>query len=76
MDIILSLRIGILKGIINNPMTMKNFVSNMKEDCELRTEEIIYYSQKSTYLYYAYELALQYLSEKKKHGNNVVMRLL
>ena len=66
MDIILSLRIGVLKGIINNPMCINNFVSNMKEDCELKTEEVIYYSQKATYLYYAYELALHHLPERNK----------
>ena len=68
-DIIVSLRIGILKSMINSlPKKIKQYVQNYNEESKLTTDEIVYISQQATYLYYAYKIALEHLSktERKK----------
>ena len=59
LDIIVSLRMVTLKSMINNPRKVKQYVQNYNEESELSMEEIIYMSQKATYLYYAYEIVMR-----------------
>ena len=57
---------GTLKSMINNPRKVKQYVQNYNEESKLSMEEIIYMSQKATYLYYAYKIAMKHMSEGKK----------